>query len=115
MNAYKWLEARRDLADVISNATRDYEDYLVGCREEEIDPQVSFEDFIAGRILSAGYRKQSEGEWIHEAPYTTYSGEYLKGSECSVCHSFFVSKGNEPWSDHSFCCECGAKMKGGTE
>lgn len=57
--------------------------------------------------------KQSEGEWIHEAPYTTFSGEYLKGSECSVCHSFFVSKGNEPWSDHPFCCECGAKMKGG--
>ena len=54
--------------------------------------------------------EQAEGEWIHIAPYTTFDGRYLKACECSVCHAFFVSNGNEPFADHPFCCECGAKM-----
>lgn len=53
------------------------------------------------------------GEWINVPPYRALSGEYLKGQECSVCHSFFVSEGNTPYSNHPYCCECGAKMDGG--
>lgn len=52
------------------------------------------------------------GEWIHEPPYTALNGKYLKASECSNCHAVFVSNGNEPYSDHPYCCECGAKMDG---
>lgn len=52
------------------------------------------------------------GEWIHEPPYIAPNGKYLKASECSNCHAVFVSNGNEPYSDHPYCCECGAKMDG---
>ena len=44
---------------------------------------------------TAGYRKQSEGEWIGDWDY-----------ECSVCHEYHDFKTN-------FCPNCGAKMKGG--
>ena len=50
------------------------------------------------------------GKWIHEPPYIAPNGKYLKASECSNCYAFFVSDGNEPYSDHPYCCECGAKM-----
>jgi hypothetical protein len=50
--------------------------------------------------------------WIHEPPYIAPNGKYLKASECSNCHALFVSNGNEPYSDHPYCCECGAKMDG---
>ncbi len=52
------------------------------------------------------------GYWIHEPPYYDLNGKYRKGSECSSCHTYFVSNGNEPYSDHPYCCECGAKMDG---
>ena len=52
------------------------------------------------------------GYWIHEPPYIAPNGKYLKASECSNCHAIFVSNGNEPYSDHPYCCECGAKMYG---
>ena len=53
-------------------------------------------------LYNAGYRKQSEGEWVW-----TENGEadYEKYWVCSVCkeHEFIKSK---------FCPHCGAKMKG---
>lgn len=52
------------------------------------------------------------GEWLHDPPYTSLSGEYLKASECSNCYALFVSNGNEPYSDHPYCCRCGSKMDG---
>ena len=52
------------------------------------------------------------GKWINEPPYKAVDGTYKKGQECSVCHSYFVSDGNTPYSNHPYCCECGAKMDG---
>ena len=51
------------------------------------------------------------GKWINELPYTA-DGKYLKGQECSICHSYFVSDGNKPYSNHPYCPQCGAKMEG---
>ena len=55
---------------------------------------------VAERLYNAGYRKQSEGEWIW-----TENGEedYEQYWVCSCCHekSYWESK---------FCSECGAKM-----
>jgi hypothetical protein len=48
----------------------------------------------AERLYAAGYRKQSEGEWIGDWDFT-----------CSVCQEPFEYKTN-------FCPNCGAKMKG---
>ena len=54
------------------------------------------------------------GKWINEPPYKAMDGTYKKGQECSNCHAYFVSDGNTPYSNHPYCCECGAKMDGGT-
>lgn len=51
------------------------------------------------------------GKWLNEPPYTA-GGKYLKGQECSICHSYFVSDGNKPYSNHPYCPQCGVKMDG---
>ena len=67
---------------------------------------------IAHHLYEAGYRKQSEGEWIKHTD--EYDCEYF---ECSNCHEEFYP----PYDEFAFdiipkhCQECGAKMKGGTE
>lgn len=63
--------------------------------------------YCAERLYCKGYRKQSEGEWIHE-----YTGEWLDGTDasldykCSLCEELAT----DPFS---YCSHCGAKMKGG--
>lgn len=55
-------------------------------------------------LYNAGYRKQSEGEWIEQ-------GECWKTLRCSVCgHTTDTIFDKTP-----FCPNCGAKMKGGGE
>lgn len=65
---------------------------------------------IAKRLYSAGYRKQSEGEWIDQ-----YQGKYdnqlYKCSECGDT-AFHDDK---RWFLTPYCHKCGAKMKGGAE
>ena len=51
-------------------------------------------------LYNAGYRKQSEGEWIWK------SNGYRKCLHCSCC-------GNQEEWETAFCPNCGAKMKGG--
>lgn len=64
----------------------------------------------AEHLYNAGYRKQSEGEWIKHC--NTY--------ECSVCkEELFIEYAEdydaiEDWN-FNFCPFCGAKMKGGEE
>lgn len=57
---------------------------------------------IAYGLYNAGYRKQSEGEWIEQA-----YGE-LKCSECGIIQEDYPHR-------YNFCPNCGAKMKGGAE
>ena len=87
------------VGDVIAYAMRDFDDYLDECYEEEISPQDTCEDFIADGILIAGYRKQSEGEWIKDKNRRT----------CSECGFMYFGNG----SSFDFCPKCGAIMKGG--
>lgn len=49
---------------------------------------------IANEIYNAGYRKQSDGEWLGVWDY-----------ECSACHEYHDIK-------TKYCPNCGAKMKG---
>lgn len=60
---------------------------------------------IAKVLYNAGYRKQSEGEWIWTE---NGNADYEKYWVCSNCkeHDFVKSE---------FCPYCGAKMKGGEE
>ena len=67
------------------------------------DPK-SWAKAIATSLYNAGYRKQSEGEWI-KRNHSCY---------CSVCggeHGFAFTTG----SAHNYCPKCGAKMKGGEQ
>lgn len=68
---------------------------------------------IANKIYDAGYRKQSEGEWIYKF---TLDGD--KFYECSVCGRQEVvnclCKERNLAEDRPYC-HCGAKMKGGAE
>lgn len=54
-------------------------------------------------LYSAGYRRQSEGEWID-----TFGGDDIQ--RCSVCnHMFYYPK----LYKYHFCPNCGARMSGG--
>ena len=59
----------------------------------------------AERAVEAGYVKQSEGEWIDTGDEEL--DKIYSGYKCSVCG--FIICGHSG----KYCCECGAKMKGG--
>jgi hypothetical protein len=63
-----------------------------------------------GNMPAADVREVVHAKWINTEPYTTINGKYLKAQECSNCYAFFVSNGNEPYSNHPYCCKCGATM-----
>ena len=52
-------------------------------------------------LYNAGYRKQSEGEWIQDA-----ESNFVHRYHCSVCNFYLIG---EPTK---YCEDCGAKMKG---
>ena len=57
---------------------------------------------FAEALYNAGYRKQSEGEWIWTENGTEDYEQYWL---CSCCN-------NKSYWKSKFCEECGAKMKG---
>ena len=70
------------------------------------------EFWIEASVLhNAGYRKQSEGEWI-DKPTGAYS---RMQSWCSACGKHSGIGGIESNRHKPFCPNCGAKMKGGAE
>ena len=63
---------------------------------------------FAERLYNAGYRKQSEGEWVSNCQ----TDEYI----CSLCGGFSpIDCEKENFYKSNFCPNCGAKMKGGAE
>ena len=66
---------------------------------------------IAEHLYNAGYRKQSEGEWV-DKPTGAYS---RMQSWCSACGKHSGIGGIESNRHKPFCPNCGAKMKGGAE
>ena len=59
---------------------------------------------LAEAVYNAGYRKQSEGEWIDCKSKMLWGETYYK---CSNCESRSPIRFN-------YCPNCGAKMKGAT-
>lgn len=70
-------------------------------------------EILAEKLYNAGYRKQSEGEWVYKF---TLDGDRFY--ECSVCGRQEVvnclCKERNLAEDRPYC-HCGAKMKGGAE
>ena len=61
---------------------------------------------IASILYNAGYRKQSEGEWISNHQ----TDEFI----CNLCGAITpVDCEKERFYKSNFCPNCGAKMKGG--
>ena len=77
---------------------------------EHIDPAFSY---VIDNAPTVDAVEVVHGHWINTPSYYASNGNYNKAQECSVCHSLFVSPGNTPYSNHPYCCECGAKMDGG--
>ena len=73
----------------------------------------SCDECIAQTLYNAGYRKQSEGEWVVEESPLVHD----KKISCSCC-GYSERRGpawNISWGMYNFCPNCGAKMKGGAE
>jgi hypothetical protein len=64
----------------------------------------------ARNIYNAGYRKQSEGEWVNKSEDREEFYEYTY--QCSLCGYWMIICAND---DVNFCPSCGARMKGGAE
>ena len=62
--------------------------------------------YYSETLYNEGYRKQMEGEWI--AKPIMIRSPFARNYYCSVCKY-------EPIDIGSFCPNCGAKMKGGSE
>ena len=67
----------------------------------------SCDECIAQTLYNAGYRKQSEGEWIKEHIYSRNWDDHYNLA-CSVCGAVIIDAPKE----YKYCHECGAKMKG---
>ena len=63
----------------------------------------------AEKIYNAGYRKQSEGEWVH----TDMAQHWFGKDECNQCHYHDCKRID--LTHLKFCPNCGAHMLGGTE
>ena len=64
--------------------------------------------YNAEMLYEAGYRKQSEGEWL------SVDGDVI--FKCSICEGeISTSWDYDPDEMWSYCPRCGAKMKGGAE
>ncbi len=62
-------------------------------------------------LYNAGYRKQSEGEWIYHECVSSYDGA-ISGYSCSCCNAFIHEEVYEDTSfPNQYCPNCGAKMK----
>ena len=76
------IEEKVELSDIIDYAMRDWDNYIDECREEEIPPIDTFEEWIADAVLRNGYRKQSE--WISvDERLPDENGRYLVNVDIS--------------------------------
>jgi rubrerythrin len=64
--------------------------------------KAEFSEQFAEHLYNAGYRKQSEGNWIIK------KGGYYQRLVCSVCEKLSIAT-------FDYCPNCGAKMKGGAK
>ena len=99
-----------EMKEVIANSATTKEKKIeemraILCRSGAINHCEYCEDCegIVEALYNAGYRKQSEGEWIwSESGQEDYEQYWV----CSCCHE-------KDYFEEKFCPNCGAKMKGG--
>ena len=83
--------------------------YADGCRVCSHHENGCLYQDIACSLYTAGYRKQSEGEWIEHIEKLDWCEDDVEVYyECSCC-------GANDGGKAPYCANCGAKMKGGVE
>jgi hypothetical protein len=99
-------EQSREAIDRILNFCEEIDNHIP--TDEKTGYKMLPDYFIVSRYLNeAGYRKQSEGEWIVDG------GDLNRRATCPNCkHEYAVQKGMLQLQNFSFCPNCGAKMKG---
>ena len=65
-------------------------------------------DCLTRFFYNAGYRKQSEGEWVKRGKGIS---ERVECSNCGGGVRYQIIDGK--WAYENYCSHCGAKMKGG--
>ena len=101
MSREKYIE---EMAEHMIEIQRNFNEYCAKpCRGCELGGIVNCENhYKAEALYNAGYRKQSEGEWVRSDEHTEQHGYLYKCSCCGV----LCWLGN-------FCPNCGASMSGG--
>lgn len=91
------MSKQKQIEEMAKAILRANDNYDTTCREDCMT--------IADMIYEAGYRKQSEGEWVKA---------YRRGL---TVNDGYVSTCCDMWNNRKshFCPNCGAKMKGGEE
>ena len=87
------------------------------CEKCEFDEkEYCFIHYCSTAIYNAGYRKQSEGEWILTGTFKSTFPLPVADlhTACSICR-WFPPKYSTDYKEYNFCPHCGAKMKGGAE
>ena len=64
--------------------------------------------YNAEALYKAGYRKQSDGEWVETQREWDFEPYFYTDYTCSVC-------GDREQDKRRFCPNCGAKMNGGEQ
>lgn len=71
--------------------------------------------WLVTKLYNAGYRKQTEGEWLDRkgksVKFNENDGCPEKSCYCSVCEEWLVASDEYPCIGN-YCPNCGAKMKG---
>lgn len=98
---------------------------LAECHVDYLDDAKLYTDYdtMAQKMVSRGYRRQSEGEWEWFEEWSPSTTEhpiecYDCGWRCGKCRTALEDVVGGYWDDPekkpnlNFCPECGAKMKG---
>lgn len=101
-------EQREKLVEILDSFPYDLKDYVGNNEVFVVDDHIE----LAEHLIANDVTVQKHGRWINTPPYYASNGNYNKAQERSVCYSLFVSSGNTPYSNHPYCCECGARMDG---
>ena len=99
-------EQIEEMAECLIDIQQNFNEYCAKpCRECELGGIVNCENhYKAEALYNAGYRKQSEGEWVKAGDGIT---------ERVICSNCKSEKGS--FMRPPFCPNCGAHMKGGAE
>lgn len=99
-------ETMQELSILLGKSNYTWENALKlrGQKAEDVPPK-DYCDFVAARLVDAGYRKERTGRWIRKRGFSYCS-------ECDTCAMLKADSGGwKCYHESNFCPQCGAKME----